>query len=170
MATVGVFVDIARQYYGVSLLDKNARINYERYLSKAVGDGELHRAYAYGVQMNDEAATFITALRNLNYEPKYRKAKIIKTADGTEKSSIRHTIWNVGIAMDVVRNIRHVDTVILGSNDPELVPLVEWIREQGVKVIVFSFAIPKELRLSADKCIEIHDDLLDIKTPRAEDN
>ncbi len=191
---VGVFVDIPRMYHSVSIVNRSARINYERYLKVAVGDDELHRAYAYGVQIKDEAIPFISALRSIGYEPKYKTARIIKVdpleneiaklrlenqslkdkIEGTTtpqetlppsqfKQSIRDTSWNIGIAMDVVRNIRSVDSVVIGSNDPELYHLVEWIKEQGIKVTIFSYAIHRDLRAIADLSKEITDDILDVR-------
>jgi uncharacterized LabA/DUF88 family protein len=156
--SIGVFVDIARQFHSVSQVNKNARINYERYLQKAIGDQELHRAVAYGVQIENEAQPFISALRNLGYEAKYRQARYIDN-----KPSIRHTNWNIGLTMDVVRNIKFLNIVIIGSNDPELVPLIEWIKEQGVKVMIYSSSIHRDLRAVSDVCKEIETDVLDIK-------
>ena len=206
---VGVFVDIARMYHSVNLIDKRSRINYEKYLKMAVGDNELHRAYAYGVQIEDEAYSFIQALKGLGYETKYRQAKMIKW-DSLEKenlrlrrenqifremfdrvgdendsevlrsdlerkleanipelpeykASIKDTSWNVGITLDVVRNIRNLDCIVIGSNDPELVPLVQWVKEQGRIVTIFSFSIHRELRAIADHCKEIPKELLDTR-------
>jgi uncharacterized LabA/DUF88 family protein len=63
----------------------------------------------------------------------------------------------------VVRNIRNLDCVVIGSNDPELVPLIEWIKEQGRIVTIFSFSIHRDLRAVADHCREIPKELLDTR-------
>lgn len=195
---VGVFVDVARMYYSVNMIDKRNRINYEKYLQYAIGQDELHRAYAYGVQLNEEALPFIYALKGMGYEPKYKQAKIVKidvlekenlrlkqevralyecledetlevrehvknaiTNDLPEyKPSIRETSWNLGLTMDIVRNIRILDHIVIGSNDPELVPLIEWIKEQGRRVTIFSFSIHRDLRAIADHCKELPNDVL----------
>lgn len=166
--SVGVFADVARMYHAVSIMNRDLRINYEKYLDIAVGDDELHRAYAYGVQVGDEATNFITILRNIGYETRYKNARILKDySTGKSRPSIRDTSWNVGIVLDVMKNIGSLDTVVLGTNDADLVPLVETIKDKGVKVSILAFGIPKELKAVADYCRELPDEILDMKVEAA---
>lgn len=158
MSKVAVFVDIARQYYSVSLMDKRARVNYERYLESAVGDDTLHRAFAYGVQVSDEANDFIIALERMGYETRYRQAKIV-----SGMPNFRATSNNVAMFLDIVRNLKFVDTVIIGSNDLDLIGMINWIKEQGIKVIVYSHNIPREMKMVADQWIEIRKDIIELK-------
>ena len=100
---------------------------------------------AYGVQVKDEAVKFISCLRHYGYEPKYRRPKTYRNG---EKETLRRIPWGVGISMDVVRIVSNnkLDVVVLGSSEPELIDLCEWIKERGVKCVVVSCGIPKETR------------------------
>lgn len=73
------------------------------------------------------------------------------------KKDIRKANHDVEIAIDIVRLIERVDTVVLGSADSDFAPLVTWIREKGCKCIVYACNISHELRAVASECIEIDD-------------
>lgn len=158
MKSVGVFANVSNQFYSVLSAFRGGKIDYQKYLEKAVGTDELYRAFAYGVQMANEAIPFISCLNKIGFETRYKHARII---DG--KPNIRETDWNAGIMMDVVRHLDRLDIVVLGSNDVDLVPLIEFIKERGVKAVIFSCRIPFELRETADQIIEITDDILENK-------
>lgn len=156
---VGVFVNINNQYFTTQTIYKGRKIDYAKYLELAIGPNEqLFRAIAYGVQMEREACGFISCLNHLGFETNYRTARIV---DG--KPSIRHTDRNMEIAMDIVRCLDSLDTVIIGSNDLNLIPLLQFIRERGKRVIVFSSCISKELRLAATQAIDIKENVLEEK-------
>lgn len=157
MKTALVAVDITNQYYSVqSSHHTGARIDYEKYLTAAVSQYNLYRAFAYGAQMSDEAYGFITVLKSIGFEPKYRRAVSVG-----DRPDIRRTDRNLILAMDVWRTIERVDVVILGSNDSELVPLVQRIKELGIQVIIYSCNIGRELREAADRCIEIDPEIME---------
>jgi uncharacterized LabA/DUF88 family protein len=158
MKTVGVFVDIVDQFRGVNKNFKGQKIDYSKYLQRALeaGEGELYRAFAYGVQIDKEATGFILCLRSYGFEPKYKKAKIID-----DRPNIQATNWNLGIAVDTARLIERLDVVVLGSSDPELIPVIEFLKERGIKVIVFSSSIPPEMREASNIFIEISDDVFE---------
>lgn len=158
MKTVGVFANVSSQFYSVLSAYRGAKIDYARYLEKAIGGEELYRAFAYGVQMGTEAGPFINCLNKIGFETRYKPARWV---DG--KPSIRDTDWNIGIAMDIVRHLERLDVVVIGSNDLNLVPLIEFIKERGVKAVIFSCRVPNELREVADQIIEITEDILENK-------
>jgi uncharacterized LabA/DUF88 family protein len=79
------------------------------------------------------------------------------------KKDIRKADWDVGLAIDVVRIVDRVDQVVIGSADGDLAPLVEWVKEQGCRCIVFACNISRELRDVADEVIEIDDALLEVR-------
>lgn len=155
---ISLFVDISRNYRAITHIDSKARINYKRYLETAIGNERLHKAYAYGVQKDNEAEDFAIALRCLGYETKYRQARMV-----SGQLSIQQTSMSMTMAMDIVRSAKYAHTIIIGSNDIELYPVVEWTKEQGIKVIVFSKYIPYPLKNIADKCMDITTELLDYK-------
>lgn len=149
--SIGVFVDVDNLYRMVrkKYEGKNKRLDYKKYLEKAVGEGTLYRAYAYGNQSKEEAQAFISCLKFLGYSPKY--------PDEIQRSSFN---WDVGLAMDVVRVIDKLDVVIIGSSDYDLLPLVQWIKEHGVQCNVFACNVGKQLKDACDNYIEITNDLL----------
>jgi len=101
--------------------------------------------------------TFISALRHFGYETKYQQPKISQNADGEK---IRKADWDVGIAMDVVRMVGRLDTVILGTADPDMVPLVKYIQERGSVARIVACGISRELKDAADSYFEITEDML----------
>ena len=124
MERVGVFVNISNQYF-VAQQAFAGKVDYEKYLSRAVEGRLLVRAFAYGVQMKNEARDFIHNLKRMGYEPKYRLPRIIDS-----RMNMRQTDRTLSLAMDVVRCLPKLDTVVLGSNNPDLVDVIQYIKEQ----------------------------------------
>lgn len=151
MQKMGLFVDITNQYYAALNAHPDQKIDYAKYLDRAKDGFNLYRAFAYGVQMDSESEPFIKVLRTLGYDPKYRKAVM-----SGRQPDIRRTDRNIMLAMDVWRCIDKLDVVIVGSNDPDLRPLVERIKELGVRVLIFSCNVSRELQDSADGVLEIN--------------
>jgi uncharacterized LabA/DUF88 family protein len=155
---VGLFADITNLYHSVGKRFSGRKLDYKKYIDKATGSDEIYRAFAYGTQINAEAVSFISCLRHFGYDPKYKRPKYIG-----QKESIdgRKSDWYIGMAMDVVRLIDRLDIVIIGSSDPDLVPLIQWIKEKGVRCIIMACGISKELKDIADYYIEINETLLE---------
>jgi len=163
--TVGVFVDVGNLYHCVSKKFDGAKLNYKMYLDNVVSDGDIiYNATAYGVQVKDEAAKFIACLRHFGYEPKYRRPRIFQSQG---RDQVRRIPWSVGISMDIVRIVssNKLDTVVLGSSEPEFVDLVNWVKERGVRCIVASCGIPKTIREAANDHIEITESYLESSNP-----
>lgn len=142
----GIFVDVVNQFYANNLV----RFDYERYLAEAARAGEVYRALAYGAQMNSEAESFLAMMRHLGYETRYRRAVVVG-----DRKDIFRTDRNMAIAMDVWRLLPKLDVVVLGSNDPELIPLVGRVRELGVQVGVLSCRVGWDLAAAADWSAEV---------------
>jgi uncharacterized LabA/DUF88 family protein len=62
-----------------------------------------------------------------------------------------------------MRHVPKLDVVVLGSNDPDLVPLVLYLKERAIKVVILSCRVGNELREAADEVIEINDGILEKK-------
>ena len=95
----------------------------------------------------------MTCLRNCGFEPKYKPPKIIRV-NGRE---IKYCDWGIGITVDVVYLIDKLDTILLGTSNPDFIPLVRWCRDQGKEVIIFASCVPVSLRNVASSVIEITD-------------
>lgn len=152
-----LFVDINNVYYCVQKKFEGRKLDYGKYYDKACNLCNLSgmRAIAYGFQVKDEAQSFITCLRKLGYSTRYKKPRII----GDNK--FKRMDWNIGIAVDVFGIIDRTEQIVIGSSDPELAPLIEWLRTRGIETIIFSSIIPTELKTNADKYFEITEDLLE---------
>lgn len=154
---LGIFVDVSNLYYCVGKKWEGRKLNYEKYLEVAQGDSIRIRATAYGAQIADEAANFISALKHFGYETKYQQPKISR---GSEGEKIRKADWDVGIAMDVVRIVHRLDVVVLGTADPDMVPLVKYIQEKGTVARIIACGINRELKDVADSFLEVNEDML----------
>ncbi len=156
MKNVGVFVDVSDFYYRIQRRFSGAKLDFEQYIIVANDHGKIFRAFAYGMQRNSEAAGFIKCLQANGFEAKYKRPKVIRICD----REIKQCVWDCGITIDVVKLIDKLDVIILGVSNPDFIPLVKWIRDQGKEVIIFASCVPKTLKDAANSVIEITTDLL----------
>lgn len=161
---IALLVDVANLYYCVGKRFQSRKLDYAKLRDKVVDFGPMYRSFAYGVQMGEEASPFINCLKKLGYDTKYKKHRM---TDENERKIIRKAEWDVGITLDVVRILERVDTVVIASADPDLLELVRFIRDKGVRCIILASGICTELREAADYYIEITDELLEEKPLRA---
>ena len=155
--SIGLFVDTSDIYHKVRRKFDGAKLCYEDYHAKVEGWGTIQQAFAYGMQTDNEADGFITCLRMTGFEVRFKRPKIMKIGD----REIKRCEWGIKIAMDVVKTISRLDTIVLGVSNPDFIPLIHWIKDQGVKVIILSSCIPKSLCEVVDEVIEIDFDLLE---------
>lgn len=163
-----VFIDVPSEFRVISRINKNTRIDYEKLLTFIEESNSLHKAYAYGVQLDNESDKFIRALGHMGYIPRYRKAKTLSLlCQGCKKQinekSIRSTSCLVDMSLDIVRNSTHVNKIIIGSNDLDIIPILEWIREQGILIEILSRNVPNQIKNLADKITDIPDNVLEIR-------
>lgn len=153
---VGVFIDVTHQFTAVQER-YSKRINFEKYLERAVSGENLHCAYAYGAQVSTEAQGFIKRLRALGYEPRYQQAPV-----GIEqKADLNAADFSVEMTLDVMRNLDRLDSVVLGTNDERFVPLVRYLQERGLRVSIFACKIHALLCEFANKAAELPEDILE---------
>ena len=140
---VGVFVDVQNLYYSARNI-YNARVNYSTLLKETVGSRKLIRA-----QMPEEQ-TFFDALSKAGFEV---KAKDLQVFFG----GIKKGDWDVGITMDMIKQMNKLDSIVLASGDGDYVPLVEYLKNFGVRVEVIAFG-----KSASSKLIEAADDFIDM--------
>lgn len=157
MSKVGVFVDCVDQYYTVKR-KYNAKLSYLKYMEKAIklSKGEIVQSVAYGVQLDNEASKFISTLKFYGYEPKYRKAEIY---DG--RPDIKSTNVYIKMFADIMRALDNIDIIVIGSSDRELIPMLQYIKERKIEVILLSCSISEELASFTDISVEITRDMLE---------
>jgi uncharacterized LabA/DUF88 family protein len=151
---VGVFIDAQNLYHSAKNLYK-ARVNFSGILQSAVEGRHLVRAIAYVITTESgEEKNFFEALENMGIETKTKGLQIF--FGGAKKAD-----WDVGIAIDAVRLAKKLDTIVIVSGDGDFVPLVEYLKNEGVQVEVLAFgkSSSAKLRDAADEFVDLDQDL-----------
>ena len=147
---VGVFVDVQNMYYSARNI-YNSRVNFSALLKEAVGKRKLIRAIAYVIRAQmPEEQTFFDALSKAGYEV---KAKDLQVFFG----GIKKGDWDVGVTMDMIRQMSKVDSIVLASGDGDYSPVLDYLKNFGVRVEVIAFG-----KSSSSKLIEMADDFIDM--------
>lgn len=152
---VGVFVDVQNLYYSARNI-YNARVNFSTLLKEAVGKRKLIRAIAYVIRAQmPEEQTFFDALSKAGFEV---KAKDLQVFYG----GIKKGDWDVGITMDIIKFMNKLDSIVLASGDGDYLPLLEYVKNSGVRVEIVAFG-----KSASSKIIDAADDFIDIdKNPK----
>lgn len=150
---VAVFVDVQNLYYSARNI-YNSRINFNAVLDAAVGGRRLIRAIAYVVKADmPEEQSFFEALEKAGFEV---KAKDLQTfAGGSQKGD-----WDVGIAMDIIKQMNKVDVVVLASGDGDFAPLLEYLQMTGqlTETIAFGKSTSSKIKELTDNFIDLDED------------
>ena len=147
---VGVFIDVQNMYYSAKNL-YNCRVNFGNIVETGVADRQLVRAIAYVVRAGvPEEQTFFDALIKLGIETKERDLMIY--FGGAKKAD-----WDVGIVVDAIRLSNKLDVVVLVSGDGDFIPLLDYLKNQGVQTEVMAFR-----ETTSSKLVEVADDYIDL--------
>ncbi len=160
LKTIGIFADVGNLYFCVNKKFPGRKMNYSLLRERAIGEHTLYRAIAYGFQVKDEASKFISCLKTIGFDTKYRNLEQ-KKIDGSDILRTVRSSWNVQIALDVIAIIDKLNIVVLCTSDPDIEPLVSFIKSRGVICKVMSAGINKRLRQAADSCIELDETFLE---------
>lgn len=150
---VGVFVDVQNLYYSARNI-YNSRVNFNEVLKEAVAGRRLIRAIAYVVKADmPEEQTFFDALEKAGFEV---KAKDLQTfAGGHQKGD-----WDVGIAMDIIKQMNKLDVIVLASGDGDFVPLHEYMQMTGqlTETIAFGKSCSAKVKELTDHFVDLDED------------
>lgn len=133
------------------------RLNYPKLVDSIGEHGKIHRAIAYGAEMNGEATRFRDRLHEIGIETKYKDIKIFVDADGNQT---RKADWDVGIAMDVVQMLDAVDIVVFVTGDGDMAPCLNYVKSRGRLAFVIGSCISYELKAVADWFLEIDESFM----------
>jgi uncharacterized LabA/DUF88 family protein len=149
---VAVFVDIGNQFFCINKKWPGRKLDYAKFLKKAETFGPVVRAFAFGTQVSNSAAKFIERLEFMGYEVQYKELN-------------KHTwyCWDVGLAINTIRMHEKVDTIIIGSSNRTLVPIVKFLQEKGIRVVIAASGIGTDLRNACDRYIELSEAMLEPK-------
>lgn len=142
---VAVFTDVNNLFLGSQKRYKR-RLDYKKFYQHLRDQhGAIRVAYAYGVGVDEPIEAFKALLRHSGFETKWSDLKIN---------------WNVTIALDAVRQLDKADLIVLGSGDPNLAPVADFIRNEGIKCYCYGFRISEPMKKACDRWFEINEDLL----------
>ena len=151
--TVAVFVDAKNMYHSARNLYK-AKVNFKELLKFAIAGRNLVRANAYVVKSDvPEEQGFFEALERSGY---YLKMKDLQIFPGGMKNGD----WDVGIAIDAISMIPKTEAMVLVTGDGDFVPLLEYLKHQGVTVEVIAFrrSTSSKLVQAADKFYDLEEE------------
>lgn len=147
---VGVFIDTQNLYHSAKNLFRS-RVNFGAVLKEALAGRVLVHAAAYVVTTESgEEKAFFEALTKLGIETKTKDLQVFY--GGAKKAD-----WDVGMAIDAVKFAGKLDAIVLATGDGDFVPLVEYLKSQGVQVEVISFG-----KSSSGRLREAADDFIDM--------
>ena len=158
MSNVGIFVDTCDLYRKVQRnFGRGSKISFDIFLDFIAG-GSWEIGVAYG--MRSESQGFPNYLKVLGFTPKFKPPRVYEIGD----RKIKKCDWNIMLVMDVIQGVddHGLNTVVLGSSNGLLLPLVNYLRESGVEVIIVASGIPYVLRKSADSYCEITAEHLEV--------
>lgn len=153
--SVNVFIDVSDIYHKLNRYH-DAKLDYGVYLDFIEEKfGEIGKAIAYGSQTKGEATGFITCLKSVGFNVKYKRPRVFKI-NGRE---IKRCEWGCEISVDAIRNAEPGGTIILGISNTDYIPLISYLRSFDIKVIIFASHVPNVFSKIADEVIEITEDL-----------
>ncbi|MBI2263432.1 NYN domain-containing protein [Candidatus Berkelbacteria bacterium] len=147
---VGVFVDVQNLYYSAKNL-YNSYVNFAQILKQALGPRQLIRANAYVVRAEDpDQEKFFEALRFAGFDVRSKDLQIFP-------GGIKKGDWDVGLAVDMIKNASKLDVIVLVSGDGDFKELIEYLKGQGVRVEVMAFG-----KSASAKIKEATDEFIDL--------
>lgn len=153
MNKIGLYVDVSNLYFCL-YNNLKGKLNYAKLIDFLSPLGDICIAKAYGAQVNNEAEAFIETLQSLGFETHYKHPKYFGQTH-TGKAD-----WDVGIAIDIVKDLEKVDMVVLATADGDMSPLASYVIEKGKQIVVIGSNISKELQENVTKYIEIPNSLV----------
>ena len=157
MNKIGIFVDTCDLYHKIQRnFGQGSKICFNNYLID-IDDGELIMAFAYG--MRSESLGFPKYLQSLGFTTKFKPPRIYNIGD----RQIKKCDWNITMVIDIIKACteKKLDTVILGSSNGLLLPLISYLRDQGITVLVKASGIPDSLNSAANSVFEFSEEHLE---------
>jgi uncharacterized LabA/DUF88 family protein len=152
---VAILIDEVNIFLTARELYKGMKPNIKAILDK-LNDREIVRVISYCVETpNNNVEFFSQRVKPLGIEVKSKSIQIFD--NGQTKGD-----WDIDIALDAVQLSNKVDVITLITGDGDFVPLVHYLKSQGVKVELMAFhqKVSQELVKSVDEFIPIASDLL----------
>ncbi len=150
---VGIFIDVSNMYMSAQNLYQT-NVNFHHVMKVGIAGRNLVRAFAYVIETKGgKEKDFLQVLADLGYEVRSKPLQVFKS--GAKKGD-----WDVGLAIDVVRLMPLLDTVVLVSGDGDYVDLLDYLRGHGRRTEVMAFRQTANAKLieEADEFIDMSQD------------
>jgi uncharacterized LabA/DUF88 family protein len=122
MKKIAVFADVQNIYY-TTRQAYGRQFNYQKLWQKLSSEGKIVSATAYAIHRHDsKQLKFQDTLRQIGFTIKLKP--YIQRSDGSAKGD-----WDVGITIDVLEQVKEVDTMVLLSGDGDFDLLLEKIKQ-----------------------------------------
>ncbi len=147
---VAVFIDTQNMYHSAKHL-YGSRVNFTALVEAAVGNRELVRAIAYVAKSKTgEETAFFEALTSNGIELKVKDVQ--EFASGEKKAD-----WDVGMAVDAMAISSRVDVVVLVTGDGDFIPLVQYLKANGIicEALAFGSSTNNQLREVVDHFVDL---------------
>lgn len=148
---IGIMIDANNLFFTLRL-KYHRKLDYRAYLEYASELGLITMARVYGIHVRGQAIDFLTKLKTIGYHTQYT------SVNERDKTKIKAT---VRVVVDAIALMDEYDTLIIGSSDKNLIPLLEYLKTQEKRVIILSTSIPNSMKTAAYKCIEIPKSMLE---------
>ena len=152
----GIYVDVQNIYYTTRQI-YNRQFNYRALWEHLAKSTNISIAIAYAVDRGiTDQKKFQSALRHIGFEVKLKP--YISRSDGSSKGD-----WDVGIAVDIIKNAPELDLIVLLSGDGDFDVLVNYVRDAydvGVDIYGVSALTASSLKHSADRFYPIDEAFL----------
>ena len=143
-------IDVQNMYHSAKNLYR-AKANFAEILKSAVSERRLIRAFAYVVRTKTgEEKPFFDALIKLGMETRVRDLQ--EFYGGMKKAD-----WDVGISVDAIKCANKADVIVLVSGDGDFIQLIEYLKNQGIRVEVMAFG-----KSASSKLREVSDEFIDL--------
>lgn len=153
---IGIFVDVINLFGAVKSVHNNRKIDYGKYYDRVEDEGDVIRAFAYGAFVADETNGFIECLHRVRFEPRYVKAEIYN-----DQPDVRRTDRTMDMISDIAQIMDRLDTVVLGTLNINMIPVIHLLKAKGIKVILYSCNVKRELKESVNEYWFINESVLE---------
>lgn len=154
-----LLVDITDVYYRLKKQYDNGKLNFSYLLEQLRTEGyEIEEAIAYGCQTDHEASSFIGFMKSIGFTTRYKHPYILKI-NGRQ---IKRCNWTTGIAVDAFRAVDKVDTIIICSSNPDLLPLLKYLKdERGKEIVLLTVNPPANMEKASSKVMSLDETFLE---------
>jgi len=150
MKKIAVYMDTSNIYYGVREI-YNSKVDYTKLIEYLEPLGDIKIKKSFSAQFGKQATGFLSRLNKLGFETFCKEPKSYNTRNGLKHKAD----WDVGMTVEVMKDMPSVEMVILCTADSDFVPLVKYLQENGRKVLVVACNISWELKEVASDYIEL---------------